>query len=126
MRIPVHLLFYLAAIVSPTFALLSVSNVEKATSFSQDVVPNRFIVEVDHITDIPNKREPHSRSVILYMHSSSRDADRNLQKPHNNFYEALRKRDVEFTVDREFNAEGLFVGAAITLTVSPIRSDCHA
>ncbi|KAF5385811.1 hypothetical protein D9615_002603 [Tricholomella constricta] len=58
-------------------------------------IPNKFIVEVDSLASVPNKRS---------------------LSPHEYLYESLKKRDVVFEVDKEFNSQGLFVGAALTLT----------
>ncbi len=37
---------------------------------------------------------------------------------HETLYAHMRKRNVGFGVDKEFNSPGLFVGAAVTLSVS--------
>ncbi|RDB16703.1 Minor extracellular protease vpr [Hypsizygus marmoreus] len=58
-------------------------------------VANKFIVEVDTLSSIPDKRD---------------------LSPHEYLYEVLKKRDVSFEVNKEFNSQGLFVGAALTLT----------
>ncbi|THH29254.1 hypothetical protein EUX98_g4919 [Antrodiella citrinella] len=62
-----------------------------------NAVPNKFIVEVESVGDIPGKREVETRN------------------PHATLYSALRKRDVGFQVNKEFNHEGIFVGASVTL-----------
>lgn len=42
-------------------------------------------------------------------------------KPHELLYSSLRSRGVGFTVNKEFDSQGLFVGAALTLSVSSIK-----
>ncbi|KAG5639025.1 hypothetical protein H0H81_007638 [Sphagnurus paluster] len=61
---------------------------------NQPTVANKFIVEVDTLANIPNKRD---------------------LSAHEFLYESLRKRDVAFEVDKEYDSQGLFVGAALTL-----------
>jgi hypothetical protein len=41
-----------------------------------------------------------------------------LHQPHGYLYASLRKRDVGFEVNREFNVDGLFIGASLSLHVS--------
>lgn len=60
-------------------------------------IPTRFIIELENTPDASGKRA--SGSI------------------HARIYESLRQRDVPFTVDKEFDAEGLFIGAAVTLSV---------
>ncbi|EMD33648.1 hypothetical protein CERSUDRAFT_159874 [Gelatoporia subvermispora B] len=73
------------------------SSVKKETAGFGNIVPNRFIIEVDEPADIPSRRSLDPRTV------------------HETLYDSLRKRGVGFKVDREFNSEGLFIGAAVTL-----------
>ncbi|KAG5646298.1 hypothetical protein DXG03_003895 [Asterophora parasitica] len=68
------------------------SSVQRVSNLQ--TVPNKFIVEVDTVADIHGKRS---------------------LSPHENLYENLRKRAVGFEVNKEFNAQDLFVGAALTL-----------
>ncbi|KAG5633965.1 hypothetical protein DXG03_006448, partial [Asterophora parasitica] len=70
----------------PLSSIQSISNLQ--------TVPNKFIVEVDKIADIHGKRS---------------------LSPHEDLYKNLRKRDVGFEVNKEFNAPNIFVGAALTL-----------
>ncbi|EIN11775.1 subtilisin-like protease [Punctularia strigosozonata HHB-11173 SS5] len=67
----------------------------RTTSLPNNAIPNKFIFEVASVSEIP--RDLQGRS------------------PHEAVYDSLRKRGVGFTVDREFNHEGLFVGASVTL-----------
>ncbi|KDQ27552.1 hypothetical protein PLEOSDRAFT_1112600 [Pleurotus ostreatus PC15] len=73
-------------------AVTPLSSVKRVTNLP--IVANKFIVEVDSTSDIPTKRS----------------------NPHDALYESLRKRAIGFKVDREFNTQGLFVGAALTLS----------
>ncbi|KAG5643378.1 hypothetical protein DXG03_000992 [Asterophora parasitica] len=68
------------------------SSVQRVSNLQ--TVPNKFIVEVDTVADIHGKRS---------------------LSPHEDLYENLRKRAVGFKVNKEFNAQDLFVGAALTL-----------
>ncbi|KAF8070083.1 pyrolysin [Lyophyllum atratum] len=77
------------------FGAVPLSSVKRVSNLP--TVPNKFIVEVDTVANIPNKRSP---------------------SPHELLYDSLRKRAVGFEVDKEFNSQGLFVGAALTLTDS--------
>ncbi|KAK7692412.1 hypothetical protein QCA50_004037 [Cerrena zonata] len=101
-------LFTLAGLLSPasvwaaTFPTSSIKN----ASPPGNIVPNKFIVEVDNAANIPSKRD---------SGLSSREA-------HEALYDALRKRDVGFKVDKEFNSQGLFVGAAVTLSDAKDRA----
>ena len=45
-----------------------------------------------------------------------------MDKPHEALYAELSKRDVDFSVDREYKAEGLFLGAAVTLSNSSVMA----
>ena len=45
-----------------------------------------------------------------------------MDKPHEALYAELSKRDVDFSVDREYKAEGLFLGAAVTLSNSSVMT----
>ncbi|KIM45529.1 hypothetical protein M413DRAFT_442200 [Hebeloma cylindrosporum] len=58
-------------------------------------VPNKFIIEVDQLADIPNKR------------SFKRSLDA--------IYSDLQARDILYEVLKEFDTEGIFVGAALSL-----------
>ncbi|KAG5639856.1 hypothetical protein DXG03_002795, partial [Asterophora parasitica] len=70
----------------PLSSVQRVSNLQTA--------PNKFIVEVDTVADIHGKRS---------------------LSPHEDLYENLRKRAVGFEINKEFNAQNIFVGAALTL-----------
>ncbi|PFH46516.1 hypothetical protein AMATHDRAFT_7712 [Amanita thiersii Skay4041] len=59
-------------------------------------VPNRFLVELADTSRVPEE------------HGEKR-------RPHDIVYEALKKRNVELNIDREFHAEGIFSGFAITV-----------
>ncbi|CAL1706297.1 unnamed protein product [Somion occarium] len=78
----------------------------KDASTPGNIVPNKFIVEVEDASSIPGKRDT---GLV------SREA-------HESLYDSLRKRDVGFKVDKEFNSKGLFVGAAVTLTDAKDRA----
>ncbi|KAJ7497644.1 subtilisin-like protease [Mycena latifolia] len=70
------------------------SSVQRVTNLPG--VSNKFIVEVAEASDIPSKRS--------------------LGTPHENLYRSLRERKIGFSVHKEYDAPGLFVGAAVTLT----------
>ncbi|KAH8107723.1 subtilisin-like protease [Cristinia sonorae] len=94
------------AFVSTAFAAKFPANAWKdATkqSVPGNAVPNKFIVEVADAADIPGKRSLHARA------------------PHEALYHSLRKRDVGFKVDKEFNHQGIFVGASVTLDNANVR-----
>ncbi|KAF8521827.1 subtilisin-like protease [Gautieria morchelliformis] len=84
------------ALLSSALAAVPLSSVQRTVSTR--LVPNRFIVELDSVSDLPGKRNVH-------------DA----------FYSALEKRaGGSFTVDRQFNTANVFVGAAISVSVSTL------
>ncbi|KAI0684940.1 subtilisin-like protease [Cytidiella melzeri] len=72
---------------------------------AKHIVPNRFIVEVSSPSDIPGKRDIVTR------------------EPHELLYDHMRKREVGFSIDKEFNLPGIFVGAAVTLTDASQRAE---
>ncbi|KAG6820281.1 hypothetical protein H0H93_002893 [Arthromyces matolae] len=76
-----------------SLARVSPSDVKKTSTIPE--VPNKFIVEVDSISDISHKRS--------------------LSSPHEKFYDSLKKRNILFDVDKEYDVQGLFVGVALTL-----------
>ncbi|KAJ3557998.1 hypothetical protein NP233_g11597 [Leucocoprinus birnbaumii] len=80
--------------ICPAFSVVPLSSVLRKSNLP--VLSNRFIVEVDDVANIPPSK-------------------RSFQTPHERFYAHLKSRDVLFNVTREFKAEGLFVGAAISL-----------
>ncbi|KAG6919367.1 hypothetical protein DXG01_006916 [Tephrocybe rancida] len=84
-------------VLSTSLALgkLAPSDVKRVTTLP--TIPNKFIVEVDSLADIPSKRS---------------------LSPHEELYAALKKRRIGFEVNKEYNSHGLFVGAALTLTNS--------
>ncbi|PPQ73671.1 hypothetical protein CVT24_007332 [Panaeolus cyanescens] len=61
------------------------------------VVPNRFIVEVEDLTNVPN--------------STPGAAKRSLEA----VYSAIQARGLPLDITREFDAPGLFIGAAVVL-----------
>ncbi|KAG2016370.1 serine-type endopeptidase [Coprinopsis cinerea AmutBmut pab1-1] len=63
-----------------------------------NIIPNKFIIEVDTEANIPHKR------------SFARDLDA--------VYASIQARDVSFEVVQEFEKPGLFVGASITVQTS--------
>ncbi|KAK7473132.1 hypothetical protein VKT23_001233 [Stygiomarasmius scandens] len=75
-------------------AAFDLSGVKRVTNLP--TAPNRFIIEVDSTADIPSKRDSTSL--------------------HERVYESIRARDIGFQVDKEFDADNLFVGAALTLS----------
>ncbi|KDR67581.1 hypothetical protein GALMADRAFT_161607 [Galerina marginata CBS 339.88] len=78
---------------SSTLATFPIANVKKVTTLP--TVPNKFIVEVENIADIPNKRS-FTRSLDV-------------------IYASLKERAVVFEVTKEFNTDEVFVGAAVVL-----------
>ncbi|KAJ3554568.1 hypothetical protein NM688_g3038 [Phlebia brevispora] len=99
------------AILSPVLlansglgAKFPLSSLKGAKTLPGNIVPNRFVVEVESTSDIPTRRDTFPRD------------------PHKSLYEDLRKRDISFNVDREFNSPGLFVGASVTLSNAKVNS----
>ncbi|RPD78695.1 subtilisin-like protease [Lentinus tigrinus ALCF2SS1-7] len=87
----------LAATGSALAAKFSPSSVSRSTTGFGNTLPNKFIVEVDNASDIPGKRAFDTRSA------------------HEVVYDSLRKRDLGFQVEKEFNSPGLFLGSVLTL-----------
>ncbi|KAF6763345.1 pyrolysin [Ephemerocybe angulata] len=58
-------------------------------------VPNRFIIEIDNVSRLSNRRS--------------------LVRPLDAVYSALRERGIGLQIDKEFNSDGIFTGAAVTL-----------
>ncbi|EDR11679.1 pyrolysin [Laccaria bicolor S238N-H82] len=81
-------------LASSAWATFPISSVKRESNLP--VVPNKFIVEVDVLSNIPNKR------------SFTRSLDA--------VYDLLKSRDVSFQVDKEYDSPDLFVGAALTVT----------
>ncbi|KAF7357681.1 Minor extracellular protease vpr [Mycena venus] len=77
-------------------AAKSLSSVQRVTNLP--IVSNKFIVEVAETSDIPSKRD--------------------LGTPHEQLYRSLKERKIAFDVHKEYDAPGIFVGAAMTLTDS--------
>ncbi|KAF8634300.1 hypothetical protein AX17_004252 [Amanita inopinata Kibby_2008] len=75
--------------------VVPLSSVHRVTNLP--TVQNRFIIELASSADIP---QGHGLS-------SSR--------PQDSVYVSLRHRNVPFEVDREYNSEGVFIGAVVTL-----------
>ncbi|KAJ2929699.1 hypothetical protein H1R20_g7387, partial [Candolleomyces eurysporus] len=80
----------LGASVLAAFPLSSVKRVSNVPT-----IPNKFIVEVDTLAAIPNKR----------AYARTLDA----------VYDSIKARAVEFDVNKEFESQGLFVGASVTI-----------
>ncbi|KAJ7282918.1 subtilisin-like protease [Mycena rebaudengoi] len=78
---------------SAALAKVDLSSIKRVTNLG--TVPNKFIVEVKAASDIPSKRDG---------------------TPHARLYNSLRERKIGFNVHNEYDAPGLFVGAALTLT----------
>ncbi|TFK92708.1 subtilisin-like protease [Polyporus arcularius HHB13444] len=100
---------FLPLLAATGFALaakFSPSSVSRATSGFGNTLPNKFIVEVDDASNIPGKRALETRSA------------------HEIVYESLRKRDLGFKVDKEFNSPGLFLGSVLTLDTH-VRMACQ-
>ncbi|KAI0049877.1 subtilisin-like protease [Auriscalpium vulgare] len=86
-------LFVQLALAGYVLATVPLTNIERKTTFP--IVPNKFIVEFNTATDIPGKRSDETtRAHVL---------------------RSWTERGVGFHVGHEYNAPGLFVGAAITL-----------
>ncbi|TDL26098.1 subtilisin-like protease [Rickenella mellea] len=79
---------------SLSFATVPLSSIQRVTT--APIIPNKFIVEVEDVSQIPTKRS--------------------MGFSHDHVYASLRKRGVKFKVNQEFKAQGLFTGAALTLT----------
>ncbi|KIJ56964.1 hypothetical protein M422DRAFT_238550 [Sphaerobolus stellatus SS14] len=91
------LLLVFALLSAGVFAKVPLSSVQRTSS--TNLVPNRFVVELEDVSALPSKR-----SVNV----------------HEAFYTELEKRAGSngFTVQHEFNSPDLFVGASITLSGS--------
>ena len=94
-----------------------VSSLKGGSSAPGAAVPNKFIVEVDSTSDIPTKRDVESREVSGPHTFFNAAWLTDPMQAHEALYDAMRKRGVSFGVDKEFNSQGLFVGAAVTLSV---------
>ncbi|KAF9050212.1 pyrolysin [Panaeolus papilionaceus] len=82
-------------LVSVALAVVPLSAVKKTTTLS-GTVPNKYIIEVEDLASIPNLKRSFTRSL---------DA----------VYSEIAARDVAFEVTKEFDVEGLFVGASLVL-----------
>ncbi|CAA7260654.1 unnamed protein product [Cyclocybe aegerita] len=76
------------------FAAVPISAIRKTSNLP--TVANKFIIEVEELANIPNKRS--------------------FERAHDAVYSELRARDVEFEVTKEYDSEGIFVGAALVVT----------
>ncbi|KAF7321903.1 Subtilisin-like protease [Mycena kentingensis (nom. inval.)] len=86
----------LLAVASSAFAAkTSLSDVKRVTSVGA-LLNNKFIVEVASASDIPSKRDGLG--------------------PHRQLYRNLEDRAIRFHVQKEYDAPGIFVGAALTLS----------
>ncbi|XP_006457328.1 hypothetical protein AGABI2DRAFT_212668 [Agaricus bisporus var. bisporus H97] len=88
------LLIFLLNIHLVLAAIKSISSVQHKSNLP--TASNRFIVEVEDTSQIP----PSERSTL---------------SPHELLFEHLKARNVTFNVTKQYKAEGLFVGASITL-----------
>ncbi|KAH9484892.1 Minor extracellular protease vpr [Psilocybe cubensis] len=78
---------------SLVYAVVPISSVKGKSNLP--FVPNKFIIEVDTLSDIPTKR------------SFTRSLDA--------VYASLQNRAIKFDVTKEFDSNGVFVGAAVVL-----------
>ncbi|KIM45535.1 hypothetical protein M413DRAFT_343058 [Hebeloma cylindrosporum] len=78
---------------SLVFGVVPISSVKRVSN--QATVPNKFIIEVDDLSNIPTKR------------SFGRSLDA--------VYASLQERAVGFDINKEYDSAGLFVGASLTL-----------
>ncbi|KAK7005815.1 subtilisin-like protease [Favolaschia claudopus] len=86
----------LLLLLGPTLgfaAKVSLSTVERITNLA--TLSNKFIVEVEDASDIPSKRA--------------------LGTVHEQLYRSLRERKISFSVHKEFDTPGIFVGASLSL-----------
>ncbi|KAJ7045910.1 subtilisin-like protease [Mycena alexandri] len=79
----------------------SLSDVKRVTNLG--TVSNKFIVELSEASEIPSKRA--------------------LGTQHEELYRFLRKRKITFDVHKEYDAPGIFIGAALTLADSQDVTD---
>ncbi|PPQ71285.1 hypothetical protein CVT24_012339 [Panaeolus cyanescens] len=82
-------------LASVVLAVVPLSAVKKTTTLA-GTVPNKYIIEVENLANIPNLKRSFTRSL---------DA----------VYSELQSRDVAFEVTKEFDVDGLFVGASLVL-----------
>ncbi|KAM6501852.1 pyrolysin [Amanita muscaria] len=86
-------------LLGATFAVAQItplSSVTQQTKLPGNSVENRFVLEFASSSNLPPR-------------------DFEERTPHELVYASLKKRSVSFQVDKEYNSNGLFVGAAITL-----------
>jgi hypothetical protein len=99
--------------VSSTLAKIDLSSIKGASNLN--TIPNKFIVEVAAASDIPNKRDGTASFISFY--ACSLCSRRLPLQPHEHVYSSLRARKIKFHVHKEYDAPGLFLGAALELTV---------
>lgn len=102
-------------------AKFSSSSIPRTTTGFKNTIPNKFIVEVAEAADIPGKRSLDTRTVSLASTTDVRMC-RKLTlhhdgQTHEQLYDFMRKRDLGFKVEKEFNSPGLFMGSVVTLQV---------
>lgn len=107
------------AFAGPTLAALP-TRYEKGSGLP--FVPNRFIIEVDNLADIPNARK-FSRVSGRYLLVNWRNHLTHLQSL-DAVYSSLRERGIGLDVDKEFDSAGLFTGASVTLRVRQMLLFC--
>ena len=71
-------------------------DLNKGTNFDALVKPGKYIIEVEHASDLPAVKQGDAHAAV---------------------YDALAKRGIGFRVNREFKQEGLFLGASVELQV---------
>lgn len=82
------------------------------------IVANKFIIE---IAPPPNaRRDVVSREVGPSAVLPFRLFTRFIGQAHESLYHHLRRRDVSFLIDKEYNSPDIFVGASVTLEVRSV------
>lgn len=88
------------------------------TETSLPIVPNRYIIEVEDLSEFERKRSAYTTVCLLLFYSfCSQRSLRLLRKPHEAVYETLQARGVSFDIVKEYDVPGIFVGTSLNLRV---------
>lgn len=101
------------ALVSSAFAFAPIPTAQQAKDASQ-YVANAYIIELSGTGAVAKRTVVSVGSLpctVVYRISSF------VHQHHKEVYDAMRKRAIEFSIDQEYNAPDVLVGAAIRLYV---------
>lgn len=107
------LLIFLLNIHLVLAAIKSISSVQHKSNLP--TASNRFIVEVEDTSQIPPSERSTLSVCVLVLGPLKLVLMDLFVKPHELLFEHLKARNVTFNVTKQYKAEGLFVGASITL-----------